>query len=437
MLRKFLIRLKELIWLLPAFYCLLFFMLALGVIALDTRFADTMGIVLPDLLLTDVALAQRVLSALATSLLSMTTITFSTIMVVLTTYASQYSPRILSNFIANRTTMRVLGVFLGGFVYSILALLFMRQEDLDEQVMSASVGVLVAFVCLSYFAYFIHHVATSIQVGNLIDTLTEDILMADLYYQGPREVEPFIQLSEKFPGIPEQYSERQEVAAGMYGYLQFMDYQNIYALAKQYDLILEVRQEAGQYLTPNMPLFNIHYKPDAERVDPDIFRKHLKTGEERATFQDAYFGIQKIAEVALRAIAPGTNNPNTAIDCIRHLGTALTEMLKYYGTYIQYGSKEAPTRVIAVKKKPGELLYWTFQQICEAGQDKVTVMLTVLEALCCIALDNNEAVRRDVQIFGEYVLERIDREKWKSADLAHLDERVQALTLAVKAQKTV
>lgn len=71
--------------------------------------------VLPGFLLTGTALAQSILSTLAGAWLTVTTFTFSTTMVVLTTYSSSYSPRIVENFLQQKTTMRVLGTFIGGF----------------------------------------------------------------------------------------------------------------------------------------------------------------------------------------------------------------------------------------------------------------------------------------------------------------------------------
>jgi uncharacterized membrane protein len=143
------LKVKKNIWLLPSAYCLVASLLAMIVIWLDTVHGQKIETMIPPTLLISVDLAQNILGILAAALLTMIAITFSTIMVVLTTYSSQFSPRTLSDFVTNQVTMRVLGVYMGGFMYSILALLFMR-ENLEHEVMAGTVGVLISIVCLAF-----------------------------------------------------------------------------------------------------------------------------------------------------------------------------------------------------------------------------------------------------------------------------------------------
>ncbi|MGI6257440.1 MAG: DUF2254 family protein [Anaerovoracaceae bacterium] len=86
---------------------------------------------LPEFLFTGTDLAETILSALAGAWLSVTTFTFSITMVVLTTYSSHYSPRIVENFLQKKTTMRVLGTFIGGFIYNI-SMLFSSTNPLYQ-----------------------------------------------------------------------------------------------------------------------------------------------------------------------------------------------------------------------------------------------------------------------------------------------------------------
>src|SRR5574342_638842 len=148
LVRKIVLRIRESIWLLPGIYSIFAFLLALLVIYIDhNELAE--GIV-PSFLMTSIDLAQTILGSISAALLTMTTITFSTIMVVLTTYSSQFSPRTLNNFVEDPVTMRVLGIFMGGFVYSTLSLLFMSESWYENNVISATVGVLLAFICLAF-----------------------------------------------------------------------------------------------------------------------------------------------------------------------------------------------------------------------------------------------------------------------------------------------
>ncbi len=73
---------------------------------------------------TTLDLAQAIHSSVFTGLLAMMTFTFSTILVVLTTYSSQFSPRTLPNFIENRQVQHIFGIFIGAVSYSITMLFF-------------------------------------------------------------------------------------------------------------------------------------------------------------------------------------------------------------------------------------------------------------------------------------------------------------------------
>lgn len=73
-------------------------MLAIGAILIDTKYVPILDFI-PDLFLTRVELAKVILGTLSGSLLTITTFTFSTIMVVLTMYSSNFSPRVVNNFL--------------------------------------------------------------------------------------------------------------------------------------------------------------------------------------------------------------------------------------------------------------------------------------------------------------------------------------------------
>lgn len=70
---------------------------------------------IPNIFFTSVDLAKQILGTLAGALLTITTFTFSTILIVLTMYSSQFSPRVVDNFLTNKITMKVLGLFVGVF----------------------------------------------------------------------------------------------------------------------------------------------------------------------------------------------------------------------------------------------------------------------------------------------------------------------------------
>ena len=160
-------------WVVPSLYIFAALGIAVLMDTLDHTATLRLEEVIPRVLLTKTRIAESVLSAIATSLLSMTTITFSVMMVVLSTNASQYTPRTLPTFIQSKTMQHAQGMFFAGFTYSIAALHFLKRSEGDRLVFDASVAVLFALICLLFFVYFIHQVSKFIRVNTLIQIVSE------------------------------------------------------------------------------------------------------------------------------------------------------------------------------------------------------------------------------------------------------------------------
>ncbi|MEW9052168.1 MAG: DUF2254 domain-containing protein [Neobacillus sp.] len=423
MIQRFLLHVKNSIWLTPSFYCIFSIILAIGVITIDTTFYKDIEKILPNFFVTSVDLAQTILGVIAGSLLTMTTITFSTIMVVLTTYSSQFSPRTLRNFVTNKITMRVLGVFMGGFVYSIFSLLFMKSS-IEHPVISSGVGVVFALVCLAFFAYFIHHVATSIQVSNLIEQLTKDVLeivraKIDLVDQKKN-----VTIERGHYQEPTDREKKTEIHSNKYGYLQLLDYNELLRLTTEHDHTIIIKQKIGQFITQKVSIFTVYHQE--EKVTTD-YQTIITVGSERTTMQDEEFALKKIVEITLRAISPGINDPNTAIDCIHHLGFALGEVSKLDGTLLIYHDEKGTKRVIVPQKPFEEILYSTFYQIIHYGREDISVIIAIFEALMIIVENNKQQIKQTVWGFSHYILEGVDFDLLKQLDQKILQEKLSKL----------
>ncbi|MCA0988447.1 DUF2254 domain-containing protein [Guptibacillus algicola] len=418
MIKKIILHIKESIWFIPGTYSVLSFLLAVVVILIDTVYYEEVQQYIPSFLTTTVDLAQTTLASLSAALLTMTTITFSTIMVVLTTYSSQFSPRTLKNFTTNQTTMRVLGIFMGGFVYSILTLLFMRKELIDHEVIAATIGVITAFVCLAFFAFFLHRVASSIQVSNLIKELTDDSLTMI------REATTALdnggnKISNSKPHFPSSYVNVTEVNATNYGYVKLIDYEGLLSLAINNDYVIEVNEYIGSFVTPESNILSIYHCGDEANVAVNQF---ITVGDERSSVQDIDFGIQKMVEIALRAISPGINDPNTAIACIDYLRLPLVEAFQLGGNYITY-YEEGNARIVGSQKNVDELLYSTFYQISFYGKEDVSILLAIFDTLIYISQNSNDVVKKKVLEISEYVMNRFDQDALDVLDRKHVDAK--------------
>jgi uncharacterized membrane protein len=58
----------------------------------------------------------------------------------------------------------------------------------------------------------------------------------------------------------------------------------------------------------------------------DAVRDAFSLGNERDLRQDALFGLRQLADIAVRALSPGVNDPTTAVTCLHHLQELLERL---------------------------------------------------------------------------------------------------------------
>lgn len=430
MVRKMVLRIRESIWLLPGIYSILAFILAVVVIYIDHN--ELAEGIIPTYLLTNIQLAQTILGAISAALLTMTTITFSTIMVVLTTYSSQFSPRTLNNFVEDPVTMRVLGIFMGGFVYSTLSLLFMSESWYGGLVVSATVGVLIAFICLAFFAYFIHYVATSIQVSKLIREITEGAMKAIKRQEHALESE-YIEVIDDRKDAGFSYEHIRDVKCKGFGYIQLFDYESMTSYAAEKNIGIEANFMVGDFLTEESVVFRVHYTEVPDDHIDDILNEMLRLGMERSSYQDPEFALQKIVEVALRAISPAINDPNTAKNCVLHLGMALADLtrIRANGRYVAYYDKDRQPRVIRKQKRTKDILYLSFYQIIHYGKEDFSILIALIESFLLIGKNADDTGKMMIWEIFTYSLEKFNSEELKELDRIYLNEKKSELSTLI------
>lgn len=409
--------LKEKLWLTPALYIVMAVLLSITFFYVDLLYIETLKPYIPSILLTNVDLAKTIMGSLSGALLTMTTFTFSTILVVLTMYSSQFSPRTLKNFIHDKITWRVLGIFLSGFIYNTLSLLFMRDDLYNTDVISTFVGIVIAFFCLSTFAYFIHYIATHVQVGQLVDELIGDAEKAISKIKELQEKEEAQETGWEPVGIKEiHYAEKE-------GYIQFVSFKKLVDYAKEHELKVEILVKTGDYVYEGKPIFHVFKVGETEVSVNDFY----SLGTSRTSEQDLDFAIQKLVEVAMRAISPGINDPNTANEIIIRMGRLLGQLGQLKTGPFLLGGDEEGERVLYRFPTYKNVLYKTFYQLSHYGKEDISVLIAIIESLTVAA----ELVpKRHYEALWDthsYILEGVDTHQLKSLDLETLQGKVDHL----------
>lgn len=417
MLKRFLMSLPNRIWLSPAIICLLSFALAIMFGILDSGEYIKPAQILPEIFLTSVELARIILGVIAGAMITMTIFTFSTTMVVLTTYSSQFSPRVVKNFLTNESTMKTQGVFMGGFIFAITTLAYMRNSIGNQSVSSAIFGIIYIIVCLIYFIKYITSVSSFIQMSNLIKRLYEEAIVSineyrDFLKQGAIKTIP----------LHETRTNKKIVSSRENGYIQIIDYSNIIKLSKEYNVFLTLKRITGVFVAEGEELLTVDYEGDIEDGITEKLLNSITIGSEQNEFQDYIFSIHKISEVAIRAISPGINDPNTACHCIKIIGILIGKVADEKEGYLIVEDEETGMPIVAFETiEFSKLIYYTYYQIVNYGKSDVSVMIAVFRSFSFIARKASFENSKHLAEFMEYVWDKTDMLLKNGYDLEMLE----------------
>ncbi|WP_417204249.1 DUF2254 domain-containing protein [Acetoanaerobium sticklandii] len=405
-MKKIINKIKTSIWLYPTIYSIGAFILSVVIKILETTYSDEMSLYLSTVFYTKSELAQTVLGIVASAFITIATFTFSTTMVVLTMYSSQFTPRVVENFLNNRVTMKSFGVFLSGFIFAISSLLFTKTSQNENLVISASIGVIYVIVGLVYFLIFIHNVATYVQASHLIQRLQDEAQKKIKEYNDFEDKASILSKEEMIEMVKYKYFF--DVYAHSDGYIQEINYQKLQKIAQNHNCIICFKKVVGQFISLETKILTIYYeeKNILDEIDIEEINKLILIGNKKTQTQDFSFTIQKIVEIAVKALSPGINDPNTAIHCLNIIGILLRDLSHIEKGYILLKKDDELGHIIYEAYDFEVLLDDAFSQIIFYGQADVSVIVVALKSLRIIKTKASKYNKEIIDNYAKYLIEK-------------------------------
>ncbi len=342
--------------------------------------------------------ARIILSTIAGSMITVAGTVFSITIVTLTLASTQFGPRLLRNFMRSTVNQVVLGSFISTFVYCLCLLGSVEPAGIENFVpgLSVNFAVVLALFNVGILIYFIHHVATSIQVETVIRNINED-LIENIRTYFPEKTKS----KEKRPADtegPERSFEKetQQVISEQYGYLQAVDNAALESLAREKKLSLKIEQKPGSYINRNMPLVSVSAQAS---LDNDTSRKLCNAfllGSERTSEQDVEYSIHQLVEIAVRALSPGVNDPFTALGCIDYLGALICRITdREFPAEHFYDEDQNILITYRIVTFDG-IVSAAFDQIRQHSRDNTAVLIRLLEVFHTAMEQTEDAQQRSV-----------------------------------------
>jgi uncharacterized membrane protein len=257
--------------------------------------------------------ARTLLGAIAGSTIGVAGTVFSITIATLTLASNQLGPRLLRNFTSDRSNQITLGVYLGTFSYALMVLRSVRGADEAFVPHLAITGAIaLALLCVGLLIHFVHHVASLINSETVIEMVFEDLR---------QNLMKWTTLDPQWdPPSPETWANGQVFSDERHGFIQQLDEQSIADWAEHNGAAIRLQARPGDFVFPGAPL-GIVVPAGADPTN--ILRATMALGAQPTASMDIEFTVLQLVDIAVRALSPGINDPNTAIRVIDRLGAAL------------------------------------------------------------------------------------------------------------------
>ncbi|MDX1676101.1 MAG: DUF2254 domain-containing protein [Longimicrobiales bacterium] len=350
--------------------------------------------------------ARVLLSTIAGSMITVAGVTFSILLVALSVASSQFGPRLLRGFLRDRGNQAVLGTFIAGFVYCLLVLRHVPMDAGGHDVpqLALVVALLLALAGVAVLIYFIHHAAASIQASQVIATAGRELDTAIRQtFPAAEDEEGTDRAIQAEDALPDDFEAScSEVAARSSGYVQEIDTDGLLSLATARDLVIELLHGRGSFVVEGRPLARVKGALDDETRE--AIADALVLGAARSSTRDVERGVDQLAEVAVRALSPGINDPFTAEQALRRLGQSLALLVDRNLPTPTFHDDDGACRLVVPMPAVADLLHMAFDQPRHYGRSDPHVPVALLEIITAVGLRAGQpGIQRELLDHAEVV----------------------------------
>jgi uncharacterized membrane protein len=271
--------------------------------------------------------ARTLLIGITSTVITVIALVLGLTLVALQLSSTQYSPRVLRNFLRDRPNQVFLSVIVATFAYSAAGLYTVgvsagRRTASYPQV-AVTVAIVLLFVSLGALIFFLDHLAHSIQIDRLM-AVVEHATIETIAEQPPPVPGP-----RSLPGrATEPPAWAVAIPARQHGYVQTVHPEVLLPLAERLEVTVRIVPLVGDHVVSGLPIAlawrtSAALPPPDPRALADAVHRSVRIGYERTLQQDVLFGVRQLVDIALRALSPAVNDPYTGIQAIHRLTVVL------------------------------------------------------------------------------------------------------------------
>lgn len=390
----------------PAIIAIGFLGLSWGMLEFDfSEYGKNIKSNLSWLSLKDAGTARTIISTVAGAIISLTVFSFSMVMIVLNQAASQMSNRVLKSMIENRFQQVILGIYIGTVVYALFLLSTIRDISSGVYVPALSIYflILLTVVDLFLFIYFLNYVTQTVKYETVIDRVRlQTYKTMERYFAEIQHIFPSW-LQENSTIIPAQKSD----------YFQGFNAKRLLEITENHDVQIQFLFPAGQFILEGTPCMKVFGK---EKMTPELLKEiadcaDFFTGQ--PIDRNADYGFRHLAEIAIKALSPGINDPGTAILAM-HALFALFDHRKYHQLPEAIVNNKNETVIFSITSTFEKLFDQCMEPIWNYGKDDEYVQKTFLQMLN--QLRDKDHKQLYLSLFEAWIL-KVTSHQMKSANV--------------------
>src|SRR6516162_36307 len=236
--------------------------------------------------------ARNLLLGIVGAVITIIALVLGLTLVALQLSSTQYSPRVLRNFLRDRPNQVFLSVIVATFAYSAGGLYTVVASPSGPATpypqLAVTVALVLLFASLAALIFFLDHLAHSIQIDRLIAGIERATLQV-IKHQ-PRGVGP-----RSGPGntpVPPVWAVT--IPAHRHGYVQTVHPERLVPLAEQLDVTVQIAPLVGDHVVAGRPIAHA-WRTSLEQPPPDpaaladALQDAVQIGYQRTLQQDVRF----------------------------------------------------------------------------------------------------------------------------------------------------
>jgi uncharacterized membrane protein len=375
-------RLRSTFWVLPALGIAVAIVAALVIPILDRSIA------LPDTVSFSGSsqTARATLQIIATVAVSVAGISFSVIVVALVLASQQLSPRVLRSFQRHPLNQTVLGLFLATAAFSLFVLGGFDDSRDPVPETAVSVAMILAAISLVTFVFFLHYLVRSLNASAVIRRIAAEGHQA---VEGPYPAGVGDSPSDGEVAAAEarrlvERGTANEVRAPRAGYLASVEAAHILAGADECDGFVEQRHAIGEFVITG-GLLAVAWCSD-DRADELCKRveRAFVLEEERLVEDDVAFPLRQLADMALKGLSAGINDPTTAENAMDSVTDTLTRVACQPAPELLRLAHDGTPRFRAATPSLDALVRLGFDEVGRDGAARPSFAVRLLELLATL-----------------------------------------------------